>query len=215
MNAEQVLEQIEAAGIVPVVRASSAELARRAVGALYEGGLTVFEITLTVPGALELIQSLSESLAGKALVGVGTVVNAEQAGRSIDAGAQFIVSPGFDAAIMRVAAERGVLVAPGVLTPTEVMAATAAGARMVKVFPCSAVGGASYLKALRGPFPKLKLLPTGGVDATTAADYIGAGASALGVGGNLVDQAALQAGQDHVLTERARQLVAAVRAARG
>jgi 2-dehydro-3-deoxyphosphogluconate aldolase/(4S)-4-hydroxy-2-oxoglutarate aldolase len=213
-NREEVLRWIEDAGIVPVVRAPSPELAVRAADALLAGGVSVFEITLTVPGAVGVIQTLAERFHGKAIVGAGTVLNPEDASACIAAGAQFIVSPGFNAPTVDIARAFDLAVMPGALTPTEVMAAMAAGADMVKIFPCSAMGGAKYLKALRGPFPNTKFMPTGGVSAATAAEYIAAGASALGLGSELVDIAGLKAGNDGLLTEKARELVAIVRAAR-
>ena len=214
MNRTEVCRHIEEVGIVPVVRAPSAELAIRAVDAIMEGGLPLCEITLTVPGAVETIRALCQRLGGRACVGAGTVLSAEEARACIGAGAQFIVSPGLDVPTLRVAHECGVAVMPGALTPTEVILAWKEGADMVKIFPCSAVGGAKYVRALRGPLPSVKLLPTGGVNLSTAADYISAGASALGVGTDLVDVSVLEAGQDAVITERAHDWVEAVRSAR-
>ena len=214
MKESEVTQRIEQLGIVPVVRAPSPELADRAIDALLEGGISVFEVTLTVPRATELILSLVQRLGGRAVVGAGTVLDPDEAERCIEAGASFIVSPGFDAGVVEVARRKGVAVMPGALTPTEVIRAWRSGAAMVKIFPCSAVGGAKYLKALRGPLPDVKLLPTGGVNLETAADYIRAGAAALGVGGELVDAAALKAGRTQELTNRARSLVQAVQSAR-
>jgi len=210
MTPSEACEWIETHGVVPVIRTRTLECARRAVEALHAGGITVFEITLTVPNALGLIQSLTREYRGNALVGAGTVLSTEDAERCIEAGAQFIVCPGSDPAIVALARAQGRAVMPGALTPTEVLGAWNSGAHMVKLFPCSALGGPAYLQALRGPFPHIKLMPTGGVDATTAAAYIRAGARALGVGGKLVDQVALDAGQDELLTERAEALLAAV-----
>lgn len=214
MSRESALAHLERVGLVPVVRAPSPELAIGVVEALVPGGIDVFEITMTVPNAVSVIRTLCERFAGRALVGAGTVLSAEDALRCIDAGASFVVSPGLDVPTVQAVRERGVAVMPGALTPTEVMAAIRAGADMVKIFPCSALGGAKYLRALKAPFPDVKLLPTGGVSVTTAGDYIAAGASALGVGAELVDIASLEAGDDAVLTERARALVAAVNEAR-
>jgi 2-dehydro-3-deoxyphosphogluconate aldolase/(4S)-4-hydroxy-2-oxoglutarate aldolase len=211
---EAVRRHIEEVGIVPVVRAPSAELAVRATEAVLAGGISVFEITMTVPGAVEVIRLLAQRLRGRALIGAGTVLTPEEADACVDAGAEFIVGPGLNLATIAAAHARDVPVMPGALTPTEVITAWQAGADMVKIFPCGAVGGAKYLRALRGPLPQVRMLPTGGVSATTAADYIAAGASALGVGSELVDTTALAAGQDQVLTERARELVAVVQAAR-
>jgi 2-dehydro-3-deoxyphosphogluconate aldolase/(4S)-4-hydroxy-2-oxoglutarate aldolase len=213
-NRAEICRRIEAVGIVPVVRAPSPELAMRAAEAVMAGGISVFEITMTVPNAPAVIRSLIERLGERAVVGAGTVLDAEAARLCIEAGAAFIVSPGLDLGTIAAAHERGVPVMPGALTPTEVITAWKAGADMVKIFPASAVGGPKYLKALRGPLPDVKLLPTGGVNAQTAGEYIAAGACALGVGGELVDPAALARGDDALLTERARELVAAVQAAR-
>jgi 2-dehydro-3-deoxyphosphogluconate aldolase/(4S)-4-hydroxy-2-oxoglutarate aldolase len=214
MTRAETCARIEEIGIVPVVRAASAELALRAAEAVLAGGISIFEITMTVPDAPAVIRTLCARLGSRAVVGAGTVLDAEAAARCLDAGAAFIVSPGFDPATVAAAHARGVPAMPGALTPTEVMAASKAGADMIKIFPASAVGGPKYLRALRGPFPDLKLLPTGGVNAATAADYIAAGAAALGVGSELVDPAALARGDDALLTTRARELVAAVAAAR-
>jgi 2-dehydro-3-deoxyphosphogluconate aldolase / (4S)-4-hydroxy-2-oxoglutarate aldolase len=206
--------RIEEVGIVPVVRAPSPELAMRAAEAVLAGGISIFEITMTVPHATAAIRALVDKLGDRAVVGAGTVLDADAARACIDAGAEFIVSPGLDVATIAAAHERGVPIMPGALTPTEVITAWKAGADMVKIFPASAVGGPKYLKALRGPLPDVKMLPTGGVNAQTAGEYIAAGAAALGVGSELVDIAALTRGEDSLLTERARELVAAVRTAR-
>jgi 2-dehydro-3-deoxyphosphogluconate aldolase/(4S)-4-hydroxy-2-oxoglutarate aldolase len=214
MSRAEVCRHVEEVGLVPVVRAPSAELAIRAVEAILAGGVSVCEITLTVPGALDTIRSLCGRLGGRACIGAGTVLAADEATACIDAGAQFIVSPGLDLRTLHTAQEHGVAVMPGALTPTEVITAWQRGADMVKIFPCSAVGGAKYLRALRGPLPQVKFLPTGGVNLTTAADYIAAGASALGIGTDLVDVSVLEAGRDGEITERARGLVQVIRAAR-
>jgi 2-dehydro-3-deoxyphosphogluconate aldolase/(4S)-4-hydroxy-2-oxoglutarate aldolase len=214
MTRAEVIRRVEAIGIVPIIRAPSAVIATRAAEAILAGGISILEITMTVPDAIGVIASLRGTFGDRVLVGAGTVLDAESVRACVDAGAAFIVSPGFDPGTVEAAHARDVAVMPGALTPTEVMTAWKAGADMVKIFPCSAVGGAKYLRALRGPFPQVKFMATGGVNATTASDYILAGASALGVGSELVDTALLEAGQDQVLTDRARQLEAAVRAAR-
>ena len=206
--------EIEAFGLVPVVRAPSAALAERAVHAVFAGGVRVFEITLTVPDALPLISKLAREFEGRALIGAGTVLTTDQARGCIDAGARFIVSPGFDPDTVSLALSRDIAVMPGALTPTEVIAAWHSGAPMVKIFPCSAMGGAKYLRALRGPLPDVKLMPTGGVNAATAAEYLAAGASALGIGSELVDVAALEAGRDQEISARARELCDIVERAR-
>lgn len=210
----EVCRRIEVVGIVPVIRAPTPELALRAAEAVLAGGVSIFEITMTVPDAPAVIRALVAKLGDRAVVGAGTVLDAEAARVCIDAGAAFVVSPGLDPGTVAAVHGRGVPMMPGALTPTEVIAAWKLGVEMVKIFPCGAVGGPKYLRALRGPLPEVKLLPTGGVNLENAADYIAAGAAALGVGSELVDTAALVAGNDGVVTERARALVAAVKAAR-
>jgi 2-dehydro-3-deoxyphosphogluconate aldolase/(4S)-4-hydroxy-2-oxoglutarate aldolase len=211
---DEACRRIEQIGLVPVVRAPSAEIAVRAVEAVLAGGISIFEITMTVPGALGVITELARRFGDRALIGAGTVLSAADARACVDAGARFVVSPGLDLPTVEAARAAGVAVMPGALTPTEVITAWKAGADMVKIFPCSAMGGAKYLRALRGPLPQVKLLPTGGVSAATAAEYLAAGASALGIGSELVDVAALTAGDDAQVTARARELVDVVRRAR-
>jgi len=211
---EELLQRLEKDVLVPVVRAPSAELATLAVEAILEGGISVFEITLTVPGAVEVIRNLRKRFGERALIGAGTVLTAEQAAACIDAGAQFVVSPGFDLATVELVLGKGIPCMPGALTPTEVITAHKAGVDMVKIFPCSAVGGAKYLKALKGPLPQVKMLPTGGVNAATAHEYLAAGAAALGIGSELVDASALASGKLDLIRARAKELVVAVAAAR-
>jgi 2-dehydro-3-deoxyphosphogluconate aldolase/(4S)-4-hydroxy-2-oxoglutarate aldolase len=211
---EELVKRIERGTLVPVVRAPTADLAVKAVEAILEGGISTFEITLTVPGAVQVIESLVKRFGSRALIGAGTVLSADQAAACIDAGAQFIVSPGFDAATVELVLKRGLPCMPGALTPTEVITAWKAGVDMVKIFPCSAMGGAKYLKALKGPLPQVKMLPTGGVNATTAHEYLAAGAAALGIGSELVDATALAAGKLDVITARAKELVDAVASSR-
>jgi 2-dehydro-3-deoxyphosphogluconate aldolase/(4S)-4-hydroxy-2-oxoglutarate aldolase len=214
MNKEEVLRQIKEVGVVPVVRARSSEEAARVVEAIKAGGVPVLEITMTVPRAVELIAELTERYGDAATVGAGTVLDPETARVCVMAGARFVVSPSLNVKTIELCRRYGVAVMPGALTPTEVVTAWQAGADMVKVFPCNALGGASYLKALKAPLPQIELIPTGGVSLKTAADFIKAGASALGVGADLVDLKALAEGQAEVITERARQFVEIVRGAR-
>ena len=214
MNATSIVARIEELGVVPVVRAPSAAVGLRAARAVHAGGIDVLEITMTVPDAVAVLRQLAAELGDSVILGAGTVLDAEAARRCIAAGAQFIVAPGFDPETVRAAHELGAPVMPGALTPTEVIAAWKAGAEMVKVFPCSAVGGADYLRALKAPLPQVKLLPTGGVDRHTAADYIRAGAAALGLGAALVDLKVLEREGDEAIAARARELLAIVRAAR-
>ena len=214
MNKSEVIQQIRDTGIIPVVRASSADEAMRAIEAIRKGGVSVLEITMTVPGALNVIEQVSARYGSEALVGAGTVLDAETARDCILAGAQFIVSPSLDLETIACCRRYGIAVLPGALTPTEVVQAWTAGADFVKVFPAGAVGGASYIKALKAPLPQIELVPTGGVSLTTAADFIKAGASALGVGADLVDIKAIRESQDNIITERARRFVEIVRQAR-
>jgi len=214
MTRAAICKRIETVGIVPVIRSPSAELAMEAAKAILAGGISVFEITMTIPDAPAVIRALRRRLGEGALVGAGTVLDATEARACIEAGAEFIVSPGFDPATIALAHEAGIAAMPGALTPTEVIAAWKAGADVVKIFPCSALGGASYLRALKGPLPQVKLMPTGGVNINTARDFLAAGAVALGVGSELVDIVAVKEDRAHVLTERACEFVAAVAAAR-
>lgn len=214
MDKNQILEQIESLGLVPVVRASSADEAIQAIDAIMAGGVNVLEITMTVPGAVKVIEEVSKRYGGEALVGAGTVLDPETAQACLDAGAQFIVSPALNLDTIALCTSKGVPIMPGALSPTEVVTAWNAGADMVKIFPAGAVGGPSYLKNLKGPLPQIKMIPTGGVSLATAADFIKAGAAALGVGTDLVDIKAVREGNAHVVTERARQFVEIVREAR-
>lgn len=215
MDKKQVSEQIRSIGIIPVVRAASADEAMLAVDAIYAGGITTVEITMTVPGAVEIIRKLSASRGSEVLVGAGTVLDPESAQQCIDAGAQFIVSPSLSTATIEAAAKRGILMMSGALTPTEIVTAWRSGSDFVKVFPCGQVGGVAYIRALRGPLPQIPLVPTGGVNLNTAADFIAAGCVALGVGGELVQVAALKARKPEIITAAARQFVEIVQRARG
>lgn len=215
MNKTDVLNRIRATGLVPVVRADSAEHAMRAVAALRAGGLDVLELTMTVPGAIDVIRALCSDSASNALIGAGTVLDPETAQSCIEAGAQFIVSPALNEETVKFCREQDVAVFPGALTPTEVVRAWRAGADAVKVFPAGAVGGASYLKALKAPLPQIELIPTGGVSLKTAADFIRAGAMALGVGADLVDPKALHEDNDALITQRAREFLEIVHTTRG
>ena len=214
MNITEVVQKISEIGVIPVVRAANAEEAGGAVDAILAGGIPIVEITMTVPNAAAVIRDVSRRYGNKVLTGAGTVLTAEQAKLCLDAGAEFLVSPGLAPPVLEVAHSRGVLAIPGALTPTELASATALGATLVKIFPCGNVGGPKYLKALRGPFPKANLIPTGGVNVSNAADYIAAGAFALGVGGDLVDQAAIRAGNSQKVVDTAMALVQAVQGAR-
>lgn len=214
MNKAEVIQTIRDIGVIPVVRAQSADEAMQAIDAIREGGISILEITMTVPGAVGVIEEVSKRYGNEALVGAGTVLDGETARACIGAGARFVVSPALNVEMIEVCGRDGIAVMPGALTPTEVVHAWRSGADFVKVFPAGAVGGASYLKALKAPLPQIELIPTGGVSLKTAADFIKAGASALGVGADLVDLKAIREGQHQLITERAREFVRIVREAR-
>jgi 2-dehydro-3-deoxyphosphogluconate aldolase / (4S)-4-hydroxy-2-oxoglutarate aldolase len=214
MDKKSVRDRITEIGIVPVVRASSPDEARLAAEAVCEGGIPIVEITMTVPGAIDVIRDLAKNAATKLLVGAGTVLNPDAARQCLDAGAQFLVTPGLNLRTIELAVKAGKLIMAGALTPTEVITAWEAGSDFVKVFPCGQVGGAKYIKALKGPLPQIPLVPTGGVNLQTAAEFIEAGAAALGVGGELVHLESLRSKKAHIIIENARKLLAAVSEAR-
>jgi 2-dehydro-3-deoxyphosphogluconate aldolase/(4S)-4-hydroxy-2-oxoglutarate aldolase len=214
MTIDDVIRRIEEVGIIPVVRAASVGEATRAVEAISAGGIPVVEITMTVPNAVSVIREVAQQHGDKVLIGAGTVITAEQAESCLRAGAEFLVSPGLAAPVLSVARVAEKLAIPGALTPTELMNAHAQGARLVKIFPCGNVGGPKYLKSLKAPFPGALLIPTGGVNASNAADFIAAGAFALGVGADLVDTKALREGNLQKIISAAQELVQAVNSAR-
>jgi 2-dehydro-3-deoxyphosphogluconate aldolase / (4S)-4-hydroxy-2-oxoglutarate aldolase len=216
MDKNAVRERILSVGIVPVVRASSSAEARTASEAVCKGGIPIVEITMTVPGAVEVIRELVKQFPpDQLLVGAGTVLNPEQAQRCLDAGAQFLVSPGFNAKTVALATAERRLIMAGALTPTEVIAAWEAGSDFVKVFPAGNVGGPKYIKALKGPLPDVPLIPTGGVNLQTAAEFLEAGAAALGIGGELVHPGHLKSGNTEAIVDAARTFVAIVKETRG
>jgi 2-dehydro-3-deoxyphosphogluconate aldolase / (4S)-4-hydroxy-2-oxoglutarate aldolase len=201
---ETTQEKIERIGLIPVLRAKNVTQGRAAVEAMIAGGVTIVEVTMTVPGAVDLLKELKKTYGDKLLLGSGTVTTADQAQATIDAGAEFVVSPSLHPDVIAKTKKNGKISCPGALTPTEVITAYNDGADYVKIFPCSAMGGASYLKSLLAPFPFLKLVPTGGVTLQTAESFIKAGARALGVGADLVNLAAIDAGHPETITETAR-----------
>ena len=218
MDKSQVLAKIREVGLLPVLRAESEDEGLVLAHALAAGGVTVLEITMTVPGAIELIRRVAKDAGDRILVGAGTVLDPETARACMLAGAEFIVSPALNVATIEICRRYGVSVFPGALTPTEIVTAWQAGADAVKVFPCSAVGGAKYLKAIKAPLPQIELIPTGGVSLATGAEFLEAGAMALGVGGDLVDNKAVRAGKPEIVTENARkylEIVRSYRAGRG
>ena len=211
MKAVSTLREI---GIIPIIRASSADAVMPVAEALLQAGLPVVEITLTVPNAIDAIGAVAKRFSGKLLVGAGTVTDAEAVRRAVDAGAEFIVSPCLVPAVIEAAHRAGVAVLPGALTPTEVFEAFRSGGDMVKVFPAQSVGGAAYLRALRGPFPDIPLVPTGGVTLDNVGEMFKAGAAAVGVGAELVSQDALARRDYAAIGALAKQFVAAGRVRR-
>jgi 2-dehydro-3-deoxyphosphogluconate aldolase/(4S)-4-hydroxy-2-oxoglutarate aldolase len=213
MSREQVIRRILDGGLIAVVRAESGERLAKVVGALAEGGVTAAEITFTVPDAIEVIRTVRRELGDAVVLGAGTVLDPETARAAILAGAEFIVGPTLNVEVIRLARRYDIAVMPGAFTPTEALAAWEAGADIVKIFPAD-VGGPAYLKALRGPMPQLRLMPTGGVDLSTAEAFLKAGACCLGVGSSLVDPKAVASGDFGRLRDLAGQYAAIVRGSR-
>jgi 2-dehydro-3-deoxyphosphogluconate aldolase / (4S)-4-hydroxy-2-oxoglutarate aldolase len=209
MNVEEIIRRIGEIGIVPVIRAANAAEASRAVEAVCAGGISVVEITMTVPDAPQVLREVARAN-GDFLIGAGTVLNAKQAEICIEMGARFLVSPGLAPEVIHTAAKHGVLAIPGAFTPTEVMAAKELGVDVIKIFPCGSGGGPSHIKALRAPFPDCRFIPTGGVNLKNAEEYFTAGAFALGIGAELADLGALRRNEAHKLTEAAKSLAAIV-----
>lgn len=213
MDREKVLSTIKAVGIIPAARVSSADEAHFAADAVEHGGIPIIEITMTVPGALEVITELASKLS-HFVVGAGTVLDADTAQRCIDAGAHFITSPGIRLQAIACAQKNHVISIPGALTPSEVLAAWDTGSEFVKVYPCSQMGGASYIRTLRRPFPNMPLIASGGVNQKTAEEFILAGADVLGIGSELISKSSLQLHQPKRIQELARRYVAMVKSAR-
>ena len=200
-------------GVVAVIRMKDADKLRAVVDAIAEGGVRAIEVTMTVPGAVGLIEKLAATLPSDVVLGAGTVTDAATARAVIDAGARFVVGPVFRPEVMAACHERDVAVCPGCFTPTEILDAHERGADIVKVFPATALGP-QFIKDVRAPLPQVRLMPTGGVSLDNAGDWIRAGAVAVGVGSALVDSTAIDAGRLDVLTSNARRIVASVAAAR-
>jgi 2-dehydro-3-deoxyphosphogluconate aldolase/(4S)-4-hydroxy-2-oxoglutarate aldolase len=201
---ESTAQIIERVGLIPVLRAKNAKQAHAVVDAMMEGGVTVVEVTMTVPGAIDVLRDLKQKYGDKLLLGSGTVTTAKEAEATIEAGAEFVVSPSVHLEVIEATKAAHKVSIPGALTPTEVITAHRAGADYVKIFPCSAMGGAPYLKALLAPFPFLKLIPTGGVTLDTAESFLKAGARALGVGSDLVNLTAVDEGRPEIITQAAQ-----------
>jgi 2-dehydro-3-deoxyphosphogluconate aldolase/(4S)-4-hydroxy-2-oxoglutarate aldolase len=213
MGRTDVVRQIEADGIVAVIRIAAADRLRAVVDALAEGGVRALEVTMTVPRALDLVAEIAGTLPAGFSIGAGTVLDPETARLAILSGAQFVVSPVFRRSVLETCHRYDVAAVPGCFTPTEILEAWEAGADVVKVFPATALGP-GFFKDVRGPLPQVKLMPTGGVTLDNARDWIAAGAVAVGVGTALLDAKAIAAGDYAVLTANARRICASVRAAR-
>jgi len=211
---KRALEKIREVGLIPIVRAPTAEIALAAAEAIVASGVGVAEITMTVPNALRVLGEVARRFGSRALIGAGTVLDRKTCARAIAAGAEFIVTPSLELPVIRTARKAKRVCIPGALTPTEILAAWRAGADLVKVFPCGPVGGPAYIKAIRGPLPDIPLVPTGGVNLETTPAFMRAGAAAVAVGGELVDVKALAEGRVDVVTENARRFLEAVRTAR-
>jgi 2-dehydro-3-deoxyphosphogluconate aldolase / (4S)-4-hydroxy-2-oxoglutarate aldolase len=209
VNARESFASIIKTGIVPVVRAAKAEWAIQAVEACRNAGIPAAEITMTVPGAIRALETLADRFGDSMLLGAGTVLDAETARMAILAGAEFLISPNLRPAVIEMAKRYSKCIFPGALTPTEILTAWEAGADAVKVFPCGSVGGAKYIKALKGPFPQIELVPTGGVTLESIGDFFQAGACAVGVGSEMVDSDLMKQGRFDAIEERARQFLSA------
>jgi len=208
----EIRARIEEIGIVPALRVHSAEDALFATEAVAAGGIPIVEVTITVPNAIEVIHTLAQN--PDIIQGAGTVLDLGWARRCLDAGAQFLTSPGFDPRIVEFAAHENIVSMPGALTPSEVMEAAKAGADFIKIFPCGQIGGPGYIKALKSPFSELRFIAAGGVTQTTASDYIWAGASALGIGADLIHEDAIRRRERNWIVELARRYVHMVKQAR-
>ena len=214
MNSTEVVQRIKELGIVPIVRTTDADSAIRAVEAICEGGIPCAEITMTVDGAIHALERVADKLGDRIILGAGTVLDPETARACMLAGAEFFVTPSLNVKTIEMAKRYSKAAFPGALTPTEILTAWQAGADAVKVFPCSALGGAKYIKALKGPFPQIELVPTGGVNLETVGDFLAAGCCAVGVGSDLIDNKTIQQGKYEVFVERARQFQQKVAEAR-
>ncbi len=212
---EKALERIRSVGLVPIVRTPSAEDASRVAEAILEGQIGIAEITMTVPGAIRVIEGVAAKHGGSVLLGAGTVLDAETCRASILAGAEFIVTPVLARRVVEMARRYSKPCILGALTPTEAMAAWQAGADMVKIFPCGPLGGPKYIKAIRGPLPQIDFVPTGGVTLESVSEYMKAGAAAVAVGSELVDLKAVRDGRLGLVTETARKFLKAVQSGRG
>jgi 2-dehydro-3-deoxyphosphogluconate aldolase/(4S)-4-hydroxy-2-oxoglutarate aldolase len=214
MNRAEILARINETAVIPIVRTTNAETALQAVAAVGEGGIECVEITMTVKNALRALEAVADRYGDRLLLGAGTVLDPETARACILAGAQFFVAPSLSLKTVEIARRYSKPIFPGALTPTEVLTAWEAGADGIKIFPCSAVGGAKYIKALKAPLPHIDLIPTGGVNLETIGDFLDAGSFAVGVGNELIDGKSIAESNYEIITERARKFRQAVVSAR-
>jgi 2-dehydro-3-deoxyphosphogluconate aldolase / (4S)-4-hydroxy-2-oxoglutarate aldolase len=214
MKREEILSSITEVGVMPVIRTTTAEEAILAVEATYRGGMRAMEITMTVPGAIRALEKVADRFGDQVVLGAGTVLDPETARACMLAGAEFFVTPSLKVSTIEMAKRYSKVICPGALTPTEVLTAWEAGADAVKVFPCGNVGGPKYIKALRGPFPHIDLIPTGGVNLETAGEFLKVGACAVAVGGELIDSKNLKEKRFDLIEEKARQYIDVIRKAR-
>jgi 2-dehydro-3-deoxyphosphogluconate aldolase/(4S)-4-hydroxy-2-oxoglutarate aldolase len=210
VTSKQILSFITDIGIVPVVRTSSAESAIKSIEAIYRGGVRSAEITMTVPGAIKALEKVADEFGDKIMLGAGTVLDPETARACMLAGAQFFVTPSLNLATIEICKRYSKVICAGAMTPTEVLAAWQAGSDVVKVFPANAVGGPKYIKALKGPFPQIEMIPTGGVNLETAGEFLKAGACAVAVGGELVDAKLIRENRYDRMEELAREYLAVI-----
>jgi 2-dehydro-3-deoxyphosphogluconate aldolase/(4S)-4-hydroxy-2-oxoglutarate aldolase len=207
LSKEKKMKLIYDTALIPIIRVESADIAFKVADAFLEGGVNIIEVTMSVPGAIDVVKQLVEKIGDKVLIGTGTVVDGKMAKEVIKAGSHFIVSPNYSRDLIETAIKHNTPIIPGALTPTEIYDAYTMGADAVKVFPCGTVGGASYIKAIRGPLPQIPLVPTGGVNLDTAGPMLEAGAYALGVGGAITDKKAIKKGRYEAITENVRKFL--------
>jgi len=215
MEKRDIFNRMMSEGLIPVIRVSSAQEAVDVADAIKEGGVTLIEITMSVPGAIDTIKELTRKYKDEIIMGAGTILDPETARAALLAGAQFIVTPTLNLDVIQLAHRYSAVVVPGAMTPTEILTAWNAGADMVKVFPAAQLGGPEYLKAIRGPLPQILLVPTGGVNLQNAGAFIKAGAAALGAGGELVDKKAVKEKKFNIITENTRAFLKVIKEARG
>lgn len=215
MEKREVFNRMVSEGLIPVIRVASAAEAIDVADAIKEGGVTVIEITMSVPGALDTIKELTKKYKDDIIMGAGTILDPETGRAALLAGAQFLVTPTLNLDLIQLAHRYSAVIVPGAMTPTEILTAWNAGADMVKVFPAAQLGGPEYIKALRGPLPQILYVPTGGVNLQNAGAFIKAGATALGAGGELVDKKAVKEKKFNVITENTRAFLKAIKEARG